>query len=259
MPDLPFGVGGGVNAIGASTRIVILGNSFSDATFSYCKSWGEFLYEKLLFLGKNVEILCGGMIRVNSSQELIKLIRDVIPQQPCIVINVSGVCNIEANYKEQLVYNHPYIWNYQKKLFEKKLKNRKIFTGRGQSIKVKEIGYGMVNEKSYAQWWIDDMRMMNAICTEFDIAYYAILQPNMYMGNYQLTGLEHTKNNEEYSQNIKKWYGEVKKYMENIPYIYDFTNIFDGCEDIYWDTCHVYENGNRIMADAVYQLLKEKL
>ena len=57
----------------------------------------------------NISILCGGMIKVNSSQELLKLIRDVIPQKPDIVINVSGVCNIKVNYQKQLADKHPYI------------------------------------------------------------------------------------------------------------------------------------------------------
>lgn len=243
----------------ADRIIVILGNSTSDATFAYCRSWGEFLYEKLIANGENVAVLCGGMIRINSSQELLKLIRDVIPQEPDIVINVSGVCNIDINYKDQLLEDHPYIWNYQKDLFENKIKNKKIYINRKNKVRVKSINYGLENKKSYAKWWVDDMRMMHAVCVEFNIKYWAILQPNMYMGNYKLTGTEHTSKDKEYPQRIRAWYKEVKGLIKNEEYILDFTNLYDGYKNIYWDTCHVYENGNRIMAEAIYNLIKNIL
>lgn len=238
----------------ADKKIVILGNSTSDATFAFCKSWGEYLYEKLKANGINISILCGAMIRVNSSQELLKLIRDVIPQEPSMVINVSGVCNIDVNYRGQLMDKHPYIWKYQEELFKNK-KKIKI----NKKDRVRKIAYGLENKKSYAQWWVDDMRMMYAICTEFDIKYWAILQPNMYMGDYKITGLEHTSKNKEYPYKVREWYEEVKKLIGDKTYIIDFTNIYNGYKNIYWDTCHVYENGNRIMAESVYQLIKDIL
>ncbi len=59
--------------------------------------------------------------------------------------------------------------------------SEKHYSGGWMKNKIRKVGYGLENKKSYAEWWRDDMRMMYAVCTEFGIKYWAILQPNMYM------------------------------------------------------------------------------
>ncbi len=250
--------GGGENCVDGNRKIAILGNSTSDATFTYCKSWGEYFYERLQKDGIRASVWCGAMLRVNSGQELWKLIRDVIPQKPDLVINVSGVCNIEANYEKELLEGHFYIWNYQKEFLEEKMKRKKIRMGQKKKQRIRGISFGLEDKRSWAEWWVEDMRLMHAICAEFGITFRAVLQPNLYAGDYKATGLEHTAKDREYPKRVKGWYEQVKQLIADKPYIWDFTTIYDGMENIYWDTCHVYEKGNRIMAKKVCQFLQEE-
>ena len=51
-------------------------------------------------------------------------------------------------------------------------------------------------------------------------------------------------------------------FIENIAkmrtrpgYIYDLSYLFDREEDVYMDVCHVWENGNRIIAKEIKQII----
>ena len=42
----------------------------------------------------------------------------------------------------------------------------------------------------------------------------------------------------------------ISQEGENL-HIHDFTHIFDGHDDVFYDCCHVYEKGNRIIAQKI--------
>lgn len=249
--------GGGNNS---GVTVVILGNSTSDSTFAGCVSWAEYLYNRFKDDEElNIKVIDAAMIRTNSSQELLKLIRDIIPQHPDIVVSFSGVCNVDVNYEKFLVKGHPYVWDYSAKLMESKVLNRCIWHQLKQKTRIKAISYGMEDKRPFAKWWVDDIRMMHAICEEFGIEFYSILQPSVYEGEYSANGFEHIVYNEEYITRIKQWYSEVRQILgdANLHYVWDFTDVFNGMRNVYWDSCHVFEKGNRIIADEVYNRLKK--
>lgn len=52
---------------------------------------------------------------------------------------------------------------------------------------------------------------------------------------------------------------EFRKRIEEMPdlpdYIYDLSHIFDNETDIYMDSCHVWEKGNRIIAEEIAKVI----
>lgn len=44
-------------------------------------------------------------------------------------------------------------------------------------------------------------------------------------------------------------------------YIYDLPHIFDGgrADDVYMDVCHVWENGNRVIAKEIEKVIRAEL
>lgn len=237
--------------ITAKHRILILGNSTSYVKFGNMKNWPEYLYDNLK--DQNVFIMCGGMISFNSFQELLKLIRDGIYLKPDIVISLSGVCNIKVNYERKLLSDNLFVWKYQKNMLQTSVKYGLRNELAGNHHRVKCVCTGMEHkDMSFEEWWVNTMRQMHAICLEYGAHFLGYLQPNLFVGDYTITGKEKGKKDKEYVDGIRKWYEKVREMIKEYPYIKDITNIFDGEHDIYWDTCHVYEKGNRYIAKRVY-------
>ena len=63
------------------------------------------------------------------------------------------------------------------------------------------------------------------------------------------------------THNCYDWANEFRNRMINIidsdELIYDLSHIFDAESDIYMDDCHVYEKGNKIIADYIYEIIKK--
>lgn len=82
-------------------KIAVLGGSTTDGKFTFFKSWPELMYEELGNQNfKNVTVYNGGVSGYASGQELLKLIRDMIPLKPDMVIVYDGF--------NDLNYRNPY-------------------------------------------------------------------------------------------------------------------------------------------------------
>ncbi len=71
-------------------KIVALGGSTTESTLHYIKGWVQYFTEYLRQNNISAVVYCGGVCAYTSSQELLKLIRDVIPLKPDIVLSYSG-------------------------------------------------------------------------------------------------------------------------------------------------------------------------
>lgn len=78
---------------------------------------------------------------------------------------------------------------------------------------------------------------MHAVCKEFGIDFIGFLQP------------QNEKSNLKYVQERQPFYTKAIELVKDLneEWLIDFTHIFDQYEDIYYDDCHVYERGNRII------------
>lgn len=95
-------------------RVVVLGGSTSDGTLMPY-SWPEDLYQIMKDNRYNSVVYNGGVGGFSSSQELLKLIRDVIQLKPDIVISLDGINDISCIHSIQ---DYPYINPYQQFVFE---------------------------------------------------------------------------------------------------------------------------------------------
>lgn len=89
------------------TRILILGGSTSDQFYDQ-NNWPKQLYTRLKEGQYNFKIYNGAVAGYNSSQELLKLLRDIRIIRPHIVISYNGVNEVFRSTKT----NHPFISNH---------------------------------------------------------------------------------------------------------------------------------------------------
>ncbi|WP_255048793.1 hypothetical protein [Lacihabitans sp. CS3-21] len=91
--------------------------------------------------------------------------------------------------------------------------------------------------------------------------FYAILQPVLYFRNPEKSHLRNYLNNVNKKEelNFKILFKSILKEKQGeIPYLYDFTKIFDNKRYIYIDFCHVGNEGNLIVAKKIDSLLASK-
>ena len=52
---------------------------------------------------------------------------------------------------------------------------------------------------------------------------------------------------------------QSRKRENAYEFIYDLSSVFDDVHDVYMDICHVCEKGNKIIADAIYDVIKNEI
>ena len=114
---------------------------------------------------------------------------------------------------------------------------------------------------------------MQAICKEFDIFFKSFLQPFYFLGKNNLSENQKIIFNRWWNADEPRplWYSEerinyINSEMKNmiqlsnkVDYIADFTNIFSNVDAVYYDYVHIYEKGNVILADAIYNEISNVL
>lgn len=230
--------------------IVTLGGSTTDPTLCNLKSWSEFLYEQLQSIGINARVICGGIASYTVTQELLKLIRDVVTLVPDLVISYSGINDAsELYYCEKSFYT----LQYQDKLLEKCIENNMVRNELQSEEIIDKVTYGIdMGEKSTVQHWLDSERMMHAVCDEFNIKFVGFLQP--YVKNWW-NDKDRLKN-----RKIDTFYSDARRYLKqnNYSWLFDLSEIFESEENVFFDGCHVYEKGNQmIVRHMLPYILKE--
>lgn len=255
-------------------RIVALGGSTTECSLFYVKGWVRFLVDYLKEQGIPAVVYGGGVSSYTSSQELLKLIRDVIPLEPDIVISYSGVNDLYSFPKPEdgERFKRPFITRFQVQFIQQILErltkevgipvvNAPTWNQLGHST----VFYGLKNNRTSAELWLDNERMMNAICEAFGIHFFGFFQPYRFNGCYQCTPLQeiiHSRRDLTCVPTVdgeKRWGESVKKDREIISseitkysFLSDFSNIFEGQSEVFYDTTHVYENGNTVIAKNIF-------
>ncbi len=239
----------------SSVKIVVLGGSTTDSTLYIEKSWPEHLCDVLHENNIKVKLINAAVSGYGSSQELVTLIRDVIPQHPNIVISYSRVNDAvgERNY-----FVHPYLVS----LYSSIVDNYKMQARDGSFMSPNlYFGEGVIG---HGEHWLNQERMMNAICREFDIKFVSIIQPFFFeKKNKNIDDKELLEcMGEDMNEYIRILTG-IREYVRkealqcNLSWIKDFSEIFDNGESIYRDRCHVNSEGNRVIAEQVFECIKE--
>ncbi len=253
--------------------IVTLGGSTTDpfrAPFSsFYASWSEKLYQRLTAFSDNIVVCCGGVGAYTSTQDLLKLIRDVLPLGPKVVISYGG-----ANDFNQYVgdfaglqmnrYRRPFLSSITETYYRN---TSKVFFDHGRRQAEREflggleVSYGLRNSKNAARFWVDNMRMMHALGKEFEFSFLGILQPMPIMLKNsrlfpQIADEFMPSFINRHNQYINDSVREAASLAKDFDYILDFTSLFDEMDEyLYCDWVHVSPLGNEIIAEAVQEYL----
>lgn len=232
-------------------KIAVLGGSTTDGAMYPFKSWPQFLYEELG--QRKITIYNGGVRGYTSGQEIMKLIRDILPLKPDMVIVYDGVNEINTNTK------HPFSFEYARKVFEyanTHIENNYVVDN------TKEVCQGVECKVDYFDNWLCNMQYMYALAYQKNIKFFSFCQP----------WLTSKKGKTEKEKNIllsipgvvldtmlNKSFRIQMEQRNSLPeYIHDLSHIFDG-KDVYMDLCHVWEEGNRIIAEEIKKIILPEL
>lgn len=237
-------------------KIVVLGGSTTDGNLFDFKPWPELLFERID--SKDVTIWNGGVAGYTSCHELIKFIRDVLPIKPDMVIIFDGY-----NDTCQGNRSHPYSFTYVREIFDYGAKHI------ADAYVTQQINGGICEgvsvEKTRFDNWIDNMALLHDIAILRNIKFYSFLQP-------MLMSKTRHKREEEIYMSSRQFYEEELYRLESFrdelqksktekdyEFIYDLSPVFDDVHDVYMDICHVCEKGNKIIADAIYDVIRDQI
>lgn len=233
--------------------IVTLGGSTTDGGWTTQKSWPQILYEKYLTDGSFV-VMNTACVGYNSVQEMLKLARDVVLINPVIVITYDGYNDTEWEHNS---FENKYL-NSVFAAAKGDLNNRAT-TYKGS----KDIFAGIEDKRDWKKTWLSNLLVMKTLCGFRGIDFCAFKQP-------MLASKENRTIRDNEKILMATWfYGKNRvdkmrsfRYDEydssDYDWIYDLSDIFDG-EDVYYDTCHVNERGNEIIADRIMEKIKSRI
>lgn len=235
--------------------IVILGGSTTDGTLFPFMSWPEILMEKIG--NRNVKIYNGGVVGYTSTQELVKLLRDVLYLRPDMVITYDGFNDMVASADK-----NPFSFSDVQRAMEYADSNKDKIWLDIFAEGVRPFS-GICPNIDKFDIWLGNIEKMSIICENEGILFFAFHQPILY------SKLNKTKEERGLlwstwrMNDCYKWAKEfrhrIKPIADTYEYIYDLSDIFDNETDIYMEDCHVYEKGNRIIAESVYKTIRSKL
>lgn len=119
-----------------------------------------------------------------------------------------------------------------------------------------------------ARIFSSNMQDMYAICKERNIRFFSVLQPLNGMGRRDLTDndgiLLSNLKGEMVEQTLSRfdfysqYYRAIREINGDNPFFYDFTSVFDReTGQIFFDTVHFSDKGQRIVAEALFKLIME--
>jgi hypothetical protein len=252
------GVGGSRNYAGfivlgdgtraEALRIVALGGSTTEGSHpGYHGNWPLILQESLEADGIPTTIYNGGVGGYNSSQDLLKMVRDVVSLRPHLVISYGGV-----NETGWAPPGHPMVNKHQAYLMNvlaemghtRWMPNTAMMVRRAMGAHaVVGVEYGVPTKHSRAQQWMRNIRMMKAICDEFGIHFLAVLQPTQAAVAGSFTA---------------EFFDEARALADTSPFVANFFGILDGKTGVYLDENHLLPAGNVIVSRVLRAELKAR-
>lgn len=233
-------------------KIVVLGNSATDPFFYRQISWPEYLCRFYREKRMKCIIWNGAITDYSSGNELTKLLRDAVHLSPDIIISYSGVIDFR-DYKQ----GYPFINLNLKRTME-------VWCGTNPK---KNLVLGVKDERTAYRRWLQNEEIMHAACSTLGIRFLGVLQPwigsgisgdNEYLRawyyNYWRIVYPEFK---DYLYNAEEFARQIKDDSEKLTWLHDFTHIFDSYwpDEIYYDSVHVNEKGNQIVARHMMDLL----
>ncbi len=241
-------------------KILALGGSTTDPTMGNSVPWTEYLYQKLRDANIDIMIINGGMAGYSANLEFYKLVRDGLLFEPDMVITYDGLNDVLCLATDS---DYPMLTPYAKKVFDYIEKKGDFAPDTLEIRNASSIVHGISQRtKKDTDRWKENIRKIHAICEEFGILHIGFLQPMLTTGNARISErhkmlLEEAVRElpfyQSWIEGMKDFYAGVLPFVNEKPYMTDLTSIFDGKTDIYYDFCHVTDEGNEIIADSICQ------
>jgi lysophospholipase L1-like esterase len=251
-------------------RIVVLGGSTTDP-FLYGHSWPEELAKLLQAENFEVSVFNGGVGGYSSSQELLKLIRDVFELKPFLVIVYDGLNDLD-NWSPT---PWPMVHSYQRNIFNYVAQSsgrefpilpnsltllQRIMTGRGNPPQPDTVSFGIPTELSAGEYLTRNMEFMYALTQSRHVHFRGFLQPVVGFGNYQMNDMDKErleKRGPDYLAALQQTYEIATKETRKRDYWIDLTNIFANHQDVFRsDGRHLTQKGNYIIATAILEKIR---
>lgn len=224
----------------ADLRIVTLGGSTTTSEGGRTPCWPQLLYERFQQEGKNVTIYNGGVDGYDAGNELYKLLRDVGNLYPSLVISFSGINNISKD-------EHPYVPKHLNSIFE--------------AVFQEDYCRGLKNDAmSAAQIWVQQEQMMHAISTNvYNAEFVCFVQPT-YISKDVLTIEERLKYELDlsYRKSALAFRKEASQLAKQYEWMVDLQDMLDEKPQVFMDSAHVYEEGNRLIASTIYHHIEKR-
>lgn len=233
-------------------KIAINGASLVDETCFNWKIWPELLYEGLMAKQKPTTfMLCSSYGHI-TSQCLLKLIRDILPLRPNIVIDYCPLDN-DCFYGEWMTA--PFVIGYQKKILSYA---RGQIKDRFENKLVTSVNLGYAKRQRTAEVILENIYMSKVLCDSKGIRYICVLPPSII--TQQARALEDVELQwilAKRKSTFLKIYEEIEEKMpdEVRKCIVDARTWIDGYDGMFYDQFHMKEDGNRIIADQMMKVL----
>lgn len=112
--------------------------------------------------------------------------------------------------------------------------------------------------RAIASHLIENWKMANEIVRSHGGKFIAFLQPQLFIGSPNRTYFgENNYDGYFLKEQYLALYPEILTLLEKeqIPWVHDLTDAFDGDEMIYYDFCHPVSHGNKIIADKLNKVI----
>lgn len=264
---------------GPVKKIIVLGGSTTDPAVERY-NWAYYLAQ---FCAKNkirCEVLNGGVSGYNSTQEFLKLVRDVAPLKPDLVISLNGVNDATSS----VPHGRTFINAQQSKIEEGLRINAmnsffvaptniagvfpnlqflvKFFSQRLglHEPPTNEFGVGTRDNFSNGQRWEYNVRMMHAIAKEFKFKYFVFLQPhlanNIDLAKRKMESMG-TSLSPQYDA-VKNFYQIARNSCKSMTYCADISDDFTGDSNNFLDLVHLPPKGHAKQAEKIFSHLKQR-
>ena len=277
--------------------IIVLGGSTTSGFYQHYangQTWPYLLSNSLKKQNLNYQVINGGHGGYNSSHELLQLVLNVrrLDENIKLVISLNGINDMridnERNYFLHGRVNEMYesqFWINQSqyprylpnilsvvRYFTPEIEYKPKLGKRSKNILEKRI------KMSESERWKSNIESMHAISASMGAKYLVFLQPTMGLEGIQ-SKLPEDLNSEDakmlkvlladdgvgiegyytgYRKDLNKAFKEFKKVCKLIEYCIDITNIATPDGNNYSNPRHHNEFGNKIIAESIFETLKEK-
>jgi hypothetical protein len=223
-------------------------------------AWSLELGKLLKANGIAVAIYNGAGKGNTSSQEVLRILRDVPGIKPDMILNLSGICDIGylLNAKSY-PYSHKYV--------------RRALSHLKDSGHVTDTVFGYPDHSTPAEVWCRNQRMSAAIAHMHNVPMLTFLQAVQGFGKYPETDEEkaffQTKAGvilqsagKTYHECVVEFYNQVRSIISTSPELYpnviDFTDVFNDCPGAYRDHRHQSTKGVKHLAEKILPLVLQK-